>query len=88
MTLQQTSTWVNVKFSTLIKILAEKQEATELFTNKQKEAAITEAEARLVELEERSQKLRESQGQIAALHNLSDTELIKVWVAHFIVVIV
>ncbi|XP_028989006.1 tripartite motif-containing protein 65 isoform X2 [Betta splendens] len=76
-TLQQTSTWVNVKFSTLIKILAEKQEATELFIDRQKEVTITEAEARLAELEERSLKLRESQGQIAALHNLPDTDLIK-----------
>ncbi|KAM7382116.1 hypothetical protein PAMA_012809 [Pampus argenteus] len=76
-TLQQTSTWVNVKFSTLIKVLSEKQEATELFIEEQKEAAISEAEARLAELEERTQKLRESQGQIAALHSLSDTELIK-----------
>ena len=78
MTLQQTSTWVNVKFSTLIKILAEKQEATEHFIEEQKEAAITEAEARLAELTERSQKLQESQGQITAVLNLSDTELIKV----------
>ncbi|KAM9837480.1 E3 ubiquitin-protein ligase TRIM65 isoform 2-T2 [Aulostomus maculatus] len=76
-TLQQTSAWVNMKFSTLIKVLAEKQEATELFIEEQKEAAIAEAEARLVELEESAQKLRESQGQIAALRNLSDTELIK-----------
>lgn len=45
---------------------------------KQQEAAISEAEARLAELEENSRKLRESQGQIAAVHNLSDTELIKV----------
>lgn len=78
MTLQQTSTWVNVKFSTLIKVLSEKQEATEHFIEEQKEATISEAEARLAELEERAQKLRESQGQIAALHNLPDTELIKV----------
>ncbi|XP_078134934.1 E3 ubiquitin-protein ligase TRIM65 [Sander vitreus] len=76
-TLQQTSTWVNVKFSTLIKILVEKQEATELFTEEQKEAAITEAEARLAELKERSQILQESQEQIAAVLKLSDTELIK-----------
>lgn len=76
-TLQQTSTWVNVKFSTLMKILAEKQEATELFIEEQQEAAISEAEARLAELEEHSRILRESHGQIAAIHNLSDTELIK-----------
>lgn len=76
--LQQTSTWVNVKFSTLIKILAEKQEATELFIEEQTDAAVREAEARLAELEERAQRLRESQEQIAAVHTLSDTELIKV----------
>ncbi|XP_074477107.1 E3 ubiquitin-protein ligase TRIM65 [Sebastes fasciatus] len=76
-TLQQTSTWVSVKFSSLIKILADKQQDTELSTEEQKEAAITEAEARLAELKERSQILRESQGQIAAVLNLSDTELIK-----------
>lgn len=66
-----------------MKILAEKQEATELFIEEQKEAAISEAEARLAELEERSQILSESQRQIAAVHNLSDTELIKVCTAAF-----
>ncbi|XP_030255930.1 tripartite motif-containing protein 65 [Sparus aurata] len=76
-TLQQTSTWVNVKFSTLMKILAEKQEATEHFIEVQQEGAISEAEAWLAELEERSKMLRESQGQIADVHSLSDTELIK-----------
>lgn len=78
MTLEQTSTWMNVKFSTLVKTLAEKQEMTELFIAEQKEAAITEAEARLAELEEHAQILRETHGQITALHNLSDTELITV----------
>ncbi|KAM6964256.1 E3 ubiquitin-protein ligase TRIM65 isoform 1-T1 [Tautogolabrus adspersus] len=76
-TLQQTSTWVNVKFSTLIKILAEKQETTELFIEEQKESAIAEAEARLAELEGRSQMLRDCQGQIAAVQSLDDIELIK-----------
>lgn len=61
-----------------MKILAEKQEATELFIEEQQEGAISEAEARLAELEERSKILRERQGEIAAVHNLSDTELIKV----------
>ncbi|XP_058477463.1 E3 ubiquitin-protein ligase TRIM65 [Solea solea] len=76
-TLQQTSTWVSVKFESLIKVLAEKQEATQLFIDEQKEGAITEAEARLAELEENAQRLQESQDQIAGLHKLSDTELIK-----------
>ena len=74
---------MNVKFSTLIKNLAEKQEATELFIEEQRRLAIVEAEARLAQLEERSQKLRESQGQIAALHNLSDTDLIRVCTSAF-----
>lgn len=66
-----------------MKILAEKQEATDLFIEEQKEAAISEAEARLAELEERSKILTESQAQIAAVHNLSDTELIKVCTTAF-----
>lgn len=77
-TLEQTSAWVNAKFSSLIKILAEKQEASEVFIEELKEATISEAEARLAELEGRSQILRESQGQIAAVQSLADTELIKV----------
>ncbi|KAM3591356.1 uncharacterized protein V6R79_000633 [Siganus canaliculatus] len=76
-TLQQTSTWVGVKFSTLMKMLNEKQEAAELFIEEQQEAAVGEAEARLAELEEHSKMLRESQGQIAAVHALPDAELIK-----------
>lgn len=78
MTLQQTSSWVSVKFSALIKILVEKQEATELFIQEQKKVAMNEAAARQAELEERCQKLGESQSQIAAVRNLSDTDLIKV----------
>lgn len=61
-----------------MKILVEKQEATEHFIEEQKDAAISEAQARLSELQERRQKLRESQDQIAALHGLPDTELIRV----------
>ncbi|KAM4624044.1 E3 ubiquitin-protein ligase TRIM65 [Polymixia lowei] len=76
-TLQQTSTWVNTKFSTLLKVLTDKQEATEHFIDQQKEADLCEAEARLTELKERAQKLQESQDQIAALRNLNDTQLIK-----------
>ncbi|XP_056153148.1 E3 ubiquitin-protein ligase TRIM65 [Lampris incognitus] len=76
-TLQQTSTWVNTKFSSLMKVLVEKQEATEHFIEEEKQAACSQAEARLNELQERAQKLRECQDEIAALHNLSDTQLIK-----------
>lgn len=77
LTLEQTTAWVNAKFSSLMKILAEKQEATELFIDLQKEGAVTEAEARLAELKERCQILRESQDQIASLHSLPDTDLIR-----------
>lgn len=76
--LLQTSNWVNVKFSSLIKALAEKQEATEQFMEEQKEAAVSEAQARLSALEESGQKLRACQGQMVALQSLPDTELIKV----------
>uniref|UniRef100_A0A3Q2QUD5 Tripartite motif containing 65 n=1 Tax=Fundulus heteroclitus TaxID=8078 RepID=A0A3Q2QUD5_FUNHE len=76
-TLEQTSSWMRAKFSTLIKILTEKQEATELFVEEQKQQAITEAEMRLALLQTRSQILQESQSQIAALHDLSDTDLIR-----------
>ncbi|MEQ2306580.1 hypothetical protein AMECASPLE_009684 [Ameca splendens] len=76
-TLEQTSSWMRVKFSTLIKILADKQEATELFIEQQKQEAITEAETRLAHLNGRAKILRECQDQIAALHDLSDTDLIR-----------
>uniref|UniRef100_A0A1A7Y0L0 Tripartite motif containing 65 n=1 Tax=Iconisemion striatum TaxID=60296 RepID=A0A1A7Y0L0_9TELE len=74
--LEQTSSWMKLKFSTLIKTLSEKQDATELFLLEQKETTITEAEARLAQLKENSQILRESQVQIAALSTRSDTDLI------------
>lgn len=61
-----------------MKILSEKQEATALFIEVQKQAALTEAEARLTELSEQSRLLRERQDQIAALHDLPDTDLIRV----------
>ncbi|XP_078793317.1 E3 ubiquitin-protein ligase TRIM65 isoform X2 [Oryzias latipes] len=76
-TLQQTSAWVDLKFSTLIKILVEKQEATRLFIEEQKEAAVSEAKGRLSQLEEQREKLRECRSQITDVHNLSDTELIR-----------
>lgn len=44
----------------------------------QQESAIGEAELRLGELEENCRILRESQEHIATVHNLPDTELIKV----------
>lgn len=75
---QQTSLWVNVKFCSMIKILDEKQKATELFMTEQQEVTISEAEARLSELQDHSRILQECRAQIVAVQNLSDTELIKV----------
>lgn len=72
------STSVNTKFSSMIKILDEKQKATELFLKEQQEITISEAEARVSELQEHSRILQESQAQLMAVHNLPDTELIKV----------
>ncbi|XP_038155230.1 tripartite motif-containing protein 65 [Cyprinodon tularosa] len=83
----QTSSCMKVKFSSLIKILAEKQEATERFIEEQKQEAIVEAETRLARLEERSKILTETRDQMAALGQLSDTDLIRestrVEVPHF-----
>lgn len=62
----------------MMKVLGEKQEATEQFIHQQQEEAIGEAEARLCELQAHSRTLQESRSQIKAVHNLSDTELIKV----------
>lgn len=62
----------------MIKVLDEKQKATELFMKEQQEVAIGEAEARLSQLQDYSRVLQESQAQISAVHHLSDTELIKV----------
>uniref|UniRef100_A0A3B5L0C9 Tripartite motif containing 65 n=2 Tax=Xiphophorus couchianus TaxID=32473 RepID=A0A3B5L0C9_9TELE len=76
-TLEQTSSWMRAKFSSLIKILTEKQEATELFIEQQKQEAITEAQTRLACLQQRLQILQVSQAQIAALHDLSDADLIR-----------
>lgn len=76
-TLQQTSKWVSAKFCNLLKLLVEKQEATEKFLEEQKQGTVAEAERRLNELEERAQKLRENKEQVSALRELPDTELIK-----------
>ncbi|KAJ7987857.1 hypothetical protein DPEC_G00330910 [Dallia pectoralis] len=76
-TLQQTSHWVNAKFSMLLKVLAEKQECTENFIEQEKDASLVEANTRLEELQERAQQLRERQVQIAAIRNLPDTQLIQ-----------
>ncbi|KAK5850425.1 hypothetical protein PBY51_001307 [Eleginops maclovinus] len=86
-TLDQTSSWVNTKFSSLIKMLTEKQEVTQRFIEDQRKEAISEAEARLSELETRCRKLIQSQEEINAVRNLPDNELIKestvIQVPHF-----
>ncbi|XP_035590372.1 tripartite motif-containing protein 65 isoform X2 [Oncorhynchus keta] len=76
-TLQQTSHWVNAKFSMLLKVLAEKQESTENFIEQEKEASLSQGEARLEELQERAKQLGERQSQIATLRNLPDIQLIQ-----------
>lgn len=62
----------------MIKLLAEKQEVTELYIEEQQEATISEAETRLAELQEHNKLLQDSQQLIEVVHNFSDTELIKV----------
>jgi len=59
--------------------LAEKHEATN-HIERQNLGAISQAEARLTQLKERAQTLRESQHHIEALHSLPDSQLIKVWI--------
>ncbi|KAM9425222.1 E3 ubiquitin-protein ligase TRIM65 [Pholidichthys leucotaenia] len=76
-TLEQTSAWVNAKFSALIKMLNEKQEATERFIKAQQEATIREVDSRLAELQQRTLTLTDTQDRITALHSSSDAELIR-----------
>ncbi|XP_067101338.1 E3 ubiquitin-protein ligase TRIM65 [Osmerus mordax] len=76
-TLDQTSHWVEAKFSLLLKVLQEKRDSTEGFLEREKERTLGQAEARLASLRERAQELRERQGQIAALSDLPDPQLIQ-----------
>lgn len=62
----------------MIKVLDEKQKATELFIKEQQEITVSEAEARLSELQEHSRILQESQAHFMAVRKLPDTKLIKV----------
>lgn len=75
-TLKQTSMLLDAKFHTLMESLAEKHEATN-HIERQNLGALSQAEARLTELKERAQTLRESQHHIEALHSLPDSQLIK-----------
>ncbi|KAG7491754.1 hypothetical protein MATL_G00006740 [Megalops atlanticus] len=75
--LQQTSQWVNAKFSHLMKLLVEKQESTLSFIEQERHAALTQAEARLSTLQDRAQQLTETQGQIAALQAMPDIAFIQ-----------
>jgi len=76
--LQQTSQWVNSKFSQLIKVLAEKQEVTQLFVEQQQEVTVMQAEDRLAALEERTMQLVALQEEISSLCSLPSCQLIKV----------
>ncbi|TRY55495.1 hypothetical protein DNTS_004140, partial [Danionella cerebrum] len=64
--LQQTSLWINCKFSQLMKLLAEKQEVMQHFLDRQQEVALLESEQRLSALEQRSMQLSALQDQISA----------------------
>ncbi|XP_026873282.2 tripartite motif-containing protein 65 [Electrophorus electricus] len=75
--LQQTSQWVNVKFSHLLKVLEEKQELTESFVAHQQEALLSQAEARLRDLQEKALQLSELEEQIAGLCTLPHHQLIQ-----------
>lgn len=76
-TLDQTSLWVDAKFSMLLKVISEKHESTKGFVERQREATLSQAEARLAALQERDQQLRERQVQIATLRDLPDSQLIQ-----------
>ncbi|KAG9267471.1 tripartite motif-containing protein 65, partial [Astyanax mexicanus] len=80
--LQQTSQWVNAKFSQLLKVLVEKQELTQRFVDQQQETALCQAEAQLGELQEKAQQLLEQEEQISSLCTLSDYQLIQVHTAN------
>ncbi|KAL7856638.1 hypothetical protein SRHO_G00155370 [Serrasalmus rhombeus] len=75
--LQQTSQWVNVKFTQLLKVLVEKQELTQSFVEQQQESALSQAQARLSELQEKAQQLLELEEQIDSLCALPDCLLIQ-----------
>lgn len=80
--LQQTSQWVNTKFSQLMKVLAEKQEVTQRFLDQQEEVTVLQAEKRLAVLEERQKQLAALQNEISSLCSLSHCQLIKVSLHH------
>lgn len=75
--LQQTSQWMNTKFSQLMKVLAEKQEVTQRFLEQQQEMTMWQAEKRLAVLEERQKQLAALQKEISSLCSLSHCQLIK-----------
>uniref|UniRef100_A0A673IE97 Tripartite motif-containing protein 65-like n=2 Tax=Sinocyclocheilus rhinocerous TaxID=307959 RepID=A0A673IE97_9TELE len=75
--LQQTSQWVNTKFSQLIKVLAEKQEVTQLFLEQHQEVTLLQAQERLAVLEERAMQLTALQEEISSLCSLPPCQLIK-----------
>ncbi|CAL8307279.1 unnamed protein product [Boreogadus saida] len=79
--LKQTSIWLDSKFCSLKEALDEKQETTNHFIERKNLGDLAQAEARLSQLRERAQELRQSQLRIEELHRLPDSELIKVWIS-------
>ncbi|CAL8262792.1 unnamed protein product [Arctogadus glacialis] len=75
--LKQTSIWLDSKFCSLKEALDEKQETTNHFIERKNLGDLAQAEARLTQLRERAQELRQSQHRIEELHHLPDSELIK-----------
>ncbi|KAI5103514.1 tripartite motif-containing protein 65 [Silurus meridionalis] len=76
--LQQTSQWVSAKYSQLLKVLVEKQEATQSFLEQQQASTLSQAETRLSHLQEKLKQLRELQEQISSLCSIPNCQLIQV----------
>ncbi|XP_076856101.1 E3 ubiquitin-protein ligase TRIM65 [Brachyhypopomus gauderio] len=75
--LQQTSQWVTSKFSHLLKVLQEKQEVMESFVALQQEAVLSQAEARLRDLQDKALQLSEIEEHIGSICELPHHQLIQ-----------
>ncbi|XP_062859696.1 E3 ubiquitin-protein ligase TRIM65 [Trichomycterus rosablanca] len=82
--LQQTSLFVDNKFSQLLRVLMEKQEMIKNFVEQQRTSTLAQAEARLHDLQENVQRLEALEDQISSLCALphcqfiQDTRLVEV----------
>lgn len=74
---QQMSSSVSIRFSSLIQLLEEKQETTEVLLQEQQEETLSEAQARLDRLQDHSRLLQDSQAHLRSLRSLPDADLIK-----------